>query len=98
MRNRKKHVSSLRFRLKVFIWRHVVYMLESSTALRGILICGIYRPTDMQECFLYVQYCIIIEITVLYLKNYRFNGRKYPSTGSANASPVNSICDNQITN
>ena len=43
-----KSVSSLRFRLKVFIWRHVVYVLKSSTALRGILICVIYRPTDMQ--------------------------------------------------
>ena len=42
---------------------------------------------------------IRMEITVLYLKfhgiNCRFNGRKYPFTGSASASPVNSICDHK---
>jgi len=45
---------------------------------------------------------IRMEITVLYLKfhgiNFRFNGRKYPFTDSANALPVNSICDHQISN
>jgi hypothetical protein len=50
-KSKKKNVSSLRFRLKVFIWRHVVYVLKSSTALRGILICVIYTLTDMQEYF-----------------------------------------------
>jgi len=38
---------------------------------------------------------IRMEITVLYLKfhgiNFRFDGRKYPFTGSAIASPINSI-------
>jgi hypothetical protein len=45
---------------------------------------------------------IRMEITVLYLKihgiNCRFNDRKYPFTGSASASPVNSICNHQISN
>jgi len=45
---------------------------------------------------------IKMEITVLYLKfhgsNCRFIGRKYPFTGSAYASSVNSICDHQISN
>jgi hypothetical protein len=45
---------------------------------------------------------IRMEITILYLKisriNCGFNGRKYLFTGSASASPVNSICDHQIPN
>jgi len=45
---------------------------------------------------------IRMEITVLYLKfhgiNCRFNGRKYPFTGSPKASPVKSILDHQISN
>jgi hypothetical protein len=38
-----------RVKLEVFIWRHGVYVPKSTTAFRGILICVIYRPTDMQE-------------------------------------------------
>ena len=34
----------------------------------------------------------------LNISRHRFNDRKYPFTGSANASPVNSICDHQISN
>jgi hypothetical protein len=30
--------------------------------------------------------------------NCQLNSRKYPFTGSANSSPVNSICDHQISN
>jgi hypothetical protein len=43
---------SLRFTLKVFIWRHVVYVPKSSTTFRGILICVIVRSRDMQEYIL----------------------------------------------
>ena len=39
-------------------------------------------------------YCIWI----FHCINCRLNGRKYPFTGSANTSPVNSICDHQISN
>jgi len=46
-----KNVWSLRFRLNVFIWRHVVYVPKSSTVFCGILICVIFRPRDMQEYF-----------------------------------------------
>ena len=45
---------------------------------------------------------IIMEITVLFLKlcqhQFWFDGRKYPFTCSAYASPVNSICGYQNTN
>jgi hypothetical protein len=37
---------------KVFIWRHVVYVPKSSTTFRGILICVIFRPRDMQEYYM----------------------------------------------
>jgi hypothetical protein len=37
---------------KVFIWRHVVYVPKSSTTFRGILICVICRPSDMQEYYM----------------------------------------------
>jgi hypothetical protein len=43
---------SLRFTLEVFIWVHVVYVPKSSTTFRGILICVIVRPRDMQEYIL----------------------------------------------
>ena len=35
---------SLRSKLEVFIWRHVVYIPKSWTTFRGILICAIFRP------------------------------------------------------
>jgi hypothetical protein len=35
------------FKLEVFIWCHVVNVPKSSIAFRGILICVIYRPGDM---------------------------------------------------
>jgi len=51
---------------------------------------------------IYTHDYIRFEITVLYLKfhgiNFRFHGRKYPFAGSADASPVNSIYDLQISN
>jgi hypothetical protein len=51
---------------------------------------------------IYAHDYIKMEITVLYLKisrlNCRFDGRKYPCTNSAIASPVISICDHQISN
>ena len=47
-----KKVWSLRSKLEVFIWRPVVYVLKSSTTFRGILICVIFRPRDMQEYYL----------------------------------------------
>ena len=43
---------SLRSKLEVFIWRHVVYVPKSSTTFRGILICVIFRPRDMQEYYM----------------------------------------------
>jgi hypothetical protein len=43
---------SLRSKLEVFIWRHVVYVPKSSTTFRGILICVIFRPWDMQEYYM----------------------------------------------
>jgi hypothetical protein len=59
----KKTSESLRSKLEVFIWRHVVYVPKSSRTFREILICVIFRPRDMQEyymlfgifpvCFLY---------------------------------------------
>jgi hypothetical protein len=42
----------LRSKLVVFIWRHVVYIPKSWTTLRGILICAIFRPRDMQEYYM----------------------------------------------
>ena len=42
----------LRFKLEVFIWRHVVYIPKSWTTFRRILICAIFRPRDMQECYM----------------------------------------------
>ena len=43
---------SLRSKLEVFIWRHVVYVPKSSTTFRGILICVIFRLRDMQEYYM----------------------------------------------
>jgi hypothetical protein len=37
---------------EVFIWRHVVYVPKSSTTFRGILICVIFRPRDMQKYYM----------------------------------------------
>ena len=47
-----KNVWSLRSKLEVFIWRHVVYVPKSSKTFRGILICVIFRPRDMQEYYM----------------------------------------------
>jgi hypothetical protein len=47
----KKTSGSLCFKLKVFIWRHVVYIPKSWTTFRGILICAIFWPRDMQEYY-----------------------------------------------
>jgi hypothetical protein len=48
-RTRKEKVWSLRFKLEVFTWPHVVYVPKSSTTFFGILICVIFKPMDMQE-------------------------------------------------
>ena len=48
----QKTSGSLRSKLEVFIWRHVVYVPKSSTTFRGILICVIFRPWDMQEYYM----------------------------------------------
>jgi hypothetical protein len=42
-------LGSVHFKLEVFIWRHVFYVPKSSITFRGILICVIFRPIDMQE-------------------------------------------------
>ena len=49
---RQKTSGSLRSKLEVFIWCHVVYMTKSSTTFCGILICAIFRPRDMQEYYM----------------------------------------------
>ena len=48
----QKTSGSLRSKLEVFIWRHVVYIPKSWTTFRGILICAIFRPRDMQEYYM----------------------------------------------
>ena len=57
------NVWSFHFKLEVFIWRHVVYASKSFNIIRGILICVIVRSRDVQKYIVYVQYCIIMEIT-----------------------------------
>ena len=42
----------LHSKLEVFIWRHVVYIPESWTTFRRILICAIFRPRVMQEYYM----------------------------------------------
>ena len=48
---KKRQDLSLCSKLEVFIWRHVVYVPKLSTTFRGILICVIFRPRDMQEYY-----------------------------------------------
>jgi hypothetical protein len=48
----QKTPGSLCSKLEVFIWRHVVYVPKSSTTFREILICVIFRPSDMQEYYM----------------------------------------------
>ena len=48
----QKTSGSLRSKLEVFIWRHIVYIPKSWITFRGILICAIFRPRDMQECYM----------------------------------------------
>jgi hypothetical protein len=48
----QKTSGSLCSKLEVFIWRHVAYVPKSSTTFRGILICMIFRPRDMQEYYM----------------------------------------------
>ena len=43
---------SLCSKLKVFIWRHVVYVPKLCTTFCRILICVIFRPRDMQEYYM----------------------------------------------
>ena len=45
----QKTSGSLRSKLEVFIWRHVVYIPKSWTTFRWILNCAIFRPRDIQE-------------------------------------------------
>ena len=52
-RTRSQETSgSLRCKLEVFTWRHVVYVPKSSTIFRGILICVIFRHRVMQEYYM----------------------------------------------
>ena len=51
----QKTSGSLCSKLEVFIWRHVVYVAKSSTTFRGILICVIFRPRDMQEYYMFIR-------------------------------------------
>ena len=52
-RTRSQNTSgSLRSKLEVFIWRHVVYVAKSWSTFRGILICAIFRLRDMQEYYM----------------------------------------------
>jgi hypothetical protein len=48
----QKTSGSLRSKLEVFIWHHVIYVPKSSTTFRGILICVIFRLRDMQEYYM----------------------------------------------
>jgi hypothetical protein len=50
----QKTSGSLCSQLQVFIWRHVVYVPKLSTTFRGILICVIFRPRDMQSQNIFV--------------------------------------------
>ena len=52
MRTRSQQTSgSLCSKLEVFIWRHVVYVPKSLT-IHGILICVIFKPSDMQQYYM----------------------------------------------
>jgi hypothetical protein len=62
---RSKITSDLcRFKLEVFIWRHVVYVPKSSTTFHRILIRVIFRSRDMQE-YIYM-FSITLEWKWLY--------------------------------
>jgi hypothetical protein len=51
----QKTSGSVCSKLEIFIWRHVVYVPKSSTTFRGILICVIFRPRDMQEYYMFIR-------------------------------------------
>jgi hypothetical protein len=52
-RTRSQETSgSLCSKLEVFIWRHAVYVPKLSTTFRGILICLVFKPRDMQEYYM----------------------------------------------
>jgi hypothetical protein len=52
-RTRSQETSgSLRSKLEVSTWRHVVYVPKSSTIFRGILICVIFKRRVMQEYYM----------------------------------------------
>jgi len=61
-----KNVWSVRFKLEVFIWCHVVYVPKSLITFHGIFIWVIFRQRDMQEYILMFSICIRMEITVLF--------------------------------
>jgi hypothetical protein len=48
----QKTSGSLCSKLEVLIWRHVVYLPKLLTTFRGILICVMFRPRDMQEYYM----------------------------------------------
>ena len=48
----QKTSESLCSKLEVFIRRHVFYVPKLLTTFRGILICVICRPSDMQEYYM----------------------------------------------
>jgi len=51
--------------------RHVVYVPKSSTTFRGILICVIFRPRDMQEYYMsfgiFARYVGLYSLSVFYI-------------------------------
>jgi hypothetical protein len=62
-------VWSLRFKLEVFIWRHVVNVPTSLTTFRGILICVIFRPGICKNIFL----CWVLHWRIIRIKRF-FSG------------------------
>ena len=57
-------VWSLRFKLEVFIWRHVVNVPKTSTTFRGILICVIFRPGICKNTIL----CSVLHWRIIMIK------------------------------
>jgi hypothetical protein len=62
-------VWSLRFKLEVFIWRHVVNVPKTSTRCRGILICVISRSGICKNTFL----CSVLHWRIIMIKRF-FSG------------------------
>jgi hypothetical protein len=70
-RIKRTFMLSLRFKLEVFIWRHVVNVPTSSTTFRGILICVIFRPGICKNIFL----CSVLHWRIIRIKRF-FSGKR----------------------